>query len=65
MLFVICISISDRVRHSITASLYSTFDLYYYANIFIRVCSRKHGCSSIGTNLCINALVLIRVLVVI
>ena len=31
--------------------------------MFIRVCISKHGCTSIGTNLCINALVLIRVLV--
>ena len=35
------------------ANLYSTFDLYHYANIFIRVCISKHGCTSSGTNLCI------------
>ena len=38
-------------------------DLYYFANIFIRICISKQGCTSIGTNLCTNGLVLIRVLV--
>ena len=45
------------------ANLYLLFDLYDCANIFIRVSIRKYGCISVGTNLCINALVLIRILV--
>ena len=60
---VICISTTDSVRLSIIANLALIFDLYCYANVFIRVCISKHGCTSIGTNLCINALVLIRVFV--
>ena len=63
MLFVICISTTDSVWQSIIANLYLIFDLYYSANIFIRVCISKHGCTSIGTDLCISALVLTRVLV--
>ena len=63
ILFVKCINIRDSVRLSIIANLYLIFDLYYHANILIRVCIRKHGCTSIGTNLCTNALVLIRVFV--
>ena len=63
MLFVICNSTSDSVRLSIIAHLYLIFDLDYYANFFIRVCINNHGCTSIGTNRCINALVLIRVFV--
>ena len=51
MLFVIFIRISDSVRLSITANVYLTFYLYSYANIFIRVCISKHGCTGIGTNL--------------
>ena len=56
-------SISDSVRLSIIANLCVIFELYYYANISIRVCISRHGCTSIGTNLCINALVFILVLV--
>ena len=63
ILFVICINTTGSVRLSIIANLCLIFDLYYYANMFIRVCISKHGCTSIGTNLCMNALVLIRVLV--
>ena len=64
--FVICISTSDSVRLSIIANLCLIFDVYYYANSFTNhVCISKHGCASIGTNLCINALILIRVLVII
>ena len=63
ILFVICISTSDGVGLSIIANLCLIFDLYYYAEIFIRVCISKHGCTSIGTNLCTNAVVSIRVLI--
>ena len=56
-------STSDSAKLSIIADPDSIFDLYHYANIFIRVCISKHGCTSIGTNLCITALLLIRVLV--
>ena len=63
MLFAKCISTSDRVRLNILANLYLIFDLYYHANIFSRAYISKHGCTSIGTDLCINALVLIRILV--
>ena len=57
ILFVVCISTSG-----IIANLSLIFDLCCYANFFIRVRISKHGCTSIGTSLCINALVLIRVL---
>ena len=60
ILFVTCMSNSDSVRLSIIANLCLIFYLYYFANLFIRVCIRKHGCTSIGTNLCINALILLR-----
>ena len=63
ILFAICISTRDSARLSIMADLYLIFDVYYSANVFLRVCISKHGCTSIGTNLCINALVLIPVLV--
>ena len=62
MLFVICISTTDSVRLGIMANLYLIL-LFCYAIVFFRVCISKHGCTSIGTHLCINALVLIRVLV--
>ena len=55
ILLVICVSTSDSVRHRIIVNL--------YANMFIRVCISKHGCISTGTNLCTNAIVLMRVLV--
>ena len=63
ILVVICISTTDSVRLRMIANLYVIFDLYYYANIVIRVCISKHGCTSIGTHPCIHALVLIRKLV--
>ena len=63
ILFVICISTKDSARLSIFANLSSITCLYYYANIFIRVCISKPGCASIGTNLYINALVFVRVFV--
>ena len=44
ILFVVCISTTDR-----------GLDLYYYANIFIRVCISKHGCTNIGTNPSLSA----------
>ena len=63
IVFVICFSTSDSVRLSMIANLCLTFDLHCYANISIRVCISKHGCTSIGIHLSINALVLIRALV--
>ena len=62
-LFVICISASDNVRLRIIVNPHLVLDLYSYANVFFRVCVSKHGCSSVGTNPCINALALIRVIV--
>ena len=59
ILFVTCISTTDSVRLVIIANRYLIVDLYYYATIFIRVCISSHGCTSIGTNLCFNLLVLI------
>ena len=61
--FVTCISTTDSARLSTIANVDLVFDLYCSAKMFIPVCISKHGCTSIGTNLCINALVLIRVLV--
>ena len=63
ILFAICINTTDSLRLGIIANLSLIFNLYYSADVFIRVCIRKRGCTSIGTNLCINAVVLIRVLV--
>ena len=62
ILFVICIGATDSVRLSVIANLYLISDLYYYAHVFVRVGISKHGCTSIATNICISALVLIRVL---
>ena len=39
--FVICIHATDSVRLSIIPNLYLIFDLYYCANIFIRVVSES------------------------
>ena len=63
ILFVICTRTSDSARLNLLAHRYLIFDLYYYGNVSIRVCIGKHSCTSIGFNLCINALVLICVLV--
>ena len=56
----ICICTSDGVRLRIIANLHVIL-ICIMANIFIRVCISKHGCTSIGTHLCINALVVKRV----
>ena len=45
------------------ANLGFIFDLYNHASLFIRVCISKHGCAGIGTNICINSVVLTRVFV--
>ena len=55
ILFAICISTTNSVRLSIITNLCLIFDLYYYDTILIRVCISKHGCTSVGTNLCITA----------
>ena len=55
ILFVICASTSDNVRLSGVGNLYLIFDLCHYANLFIRVCISKHGCTSIGIHRCTNA----------
>ena len=66
ILFVIYISTTDSVRLSNLVLLriftYFLICIIIYANMFICACISKHG-TSIGTNLCISALVLIRVLV--
>ena len=63
ILFVICITTAGSVRLSIIANICLIFDLHYSVIFLIRVCISEHGCTSIGTSLCINAFVLIQVLV--
>ena len=53
-LCVICVSTSDSVRLRIIANLCLVFDLYYYANIFIRVCISKHGCTSTDNSISLH-----------
>ena len=58
-LFVIRISTSVNVRLSSTDNLCLVSHLYFYAKTIIRICISKHGCTSIGTNLCIKTVVLV------